>query len=392
MKTRLLFIFTLLFFFNYTNGQEKTVSDKIKIERDVELGKLTSELNESDRVIDSLQLSLTSVKGNKKKVESLEKLQVALEGRLKKLEEKPKTEIRLNGQLAFTELLSVQRDIKPADLFLKSQLFFTNLGDIGNINKYTVYTNWKVEYDKWYERKKSNNTVATLITNSLNIVSDISNKVPLYGSISQTITSGLTSIIGELGNRDKALKTKSPEMIQLFNMIGQFEQQKSIIDHEWDLINKELKQLKEENLVLLKDQFEYYDLSYTDFIEEYMKETIDNKRDLFKEKCREGINRKVESFENKNNNTWQRDVETYMYKVQSIRLRFGQLTNRMLSNIDSYKNLIKIYNKPSYPAEFTHKVSNLSSSLNEVRTTFYDSFNPVDYIEDSATMYIGTQK
>ena len=70
MKTRLLFIFTLLFFFNYTNGQEKTVSDKIKIERDVELGKLTSELNESDRVIDSLQLSLTSVKGNKKKVES----------------------------------------------------------------------------------------------------------------------------------------------------------------------------------------------------------------------------------------------------------------------------------------------------------------------------------
>lgn len=392
MKTKLLLFFTILLYSSISIGQEnKSISDQIKIERDNELNKLSNELEENDRIIDSLHLKLSTVTGNTSKVKNLEILQNALEKRLKKLEEKPKTEIRLNGQLAFTELLSVQRDIKPADLFVKSQTFFNNLSGISNVKKYDTYNNWKIEYDKWYQRKKESGNVISLINNSINIVSDITNKVPLYGSISQTITSGLTSIINGLGKKDKALKNQSPQMIELLNMIGQFEQQKSIIDYEWKIINQELEQLKKENLILLQEQLEYYNLSYSGFIEDYIKETTDRGRDKYKEKCRKAVNKKIEEFESKKNQTWLRDIKTYMYKVQSIRLRFGQLTNRMLSNIDSYQNLIEIYNKSKYPSEFTNKVSNLSSSLNAVRTTFYDSFIPVDYIEDSATMYIGME-
>lgn len=392
MKTNF-FIFTFLLFSIYSFSQEnKSISDKIKNERDAELTKLTKEDIRSKKIIDSLQLKLKTTTGNKNRIDALENLQDETEKRLKKLEVKQKTEIRLNGQLAFTELLSVQRDIKPAVLFLKSQNFFNNLGEIGNINKYNTYSNWKVEYNKWYERKKRNSDIANVINNSLNIVSDISNKVPLYGSISQTIISGVTSIVSGLRKKDKALKEKSPKMIRLFNMIGQFEQQKSIIDYEWELINEELKQLKEENLSLLKKQFKYYNVSYNEFVEDYMRATLDKDRDEFKEKCLVKIDKKIAELESKNNQSWLGDVETYMYKVQSIRLRFGQLTNRMLANIDSYKKLIEIYDKPSYPLEFTQKVSKLSNSLNDVRTTFYDSFNPVVYIEDSATMYIGVKK
>jgi len=392
MKTYL-FIFIFLISSICSFSQEnKSVSEKIKSERDAELSKLRNEDIKSKKIIDSLQLKLKSTTGNKNRIDALENLQEETENRLKKLEVKEKTEIRLNGQLAFTELLSVQRDIKPAVLFLKSQTFFNNLGDIGNINKYSTYTSWRVEYDKWYKRKKKSSDVANLINNSLKIVSDVSNKVPLYGSIAQTITSGLTSIINGFGRKDKALKEKTPEMISLFNIIGQFEQQKAIIDHEWELINEELKQLKEENLTLLKNQFKYYHVNYNEFVEDYMKATLDKDRDTFKENCLVNIDKKIAEFESKNNHDWLGEVETYMYKVQSIRLRFGQLTNRMLANIDSYKNLIKIYDKPSYPSEFTKKVSKLENSLNDLRTTFYDSFNPVVYIEDSATMYIGTKK
>lgn len=393
MKTKLLFILFIISFSSYNYSQEnKSVSEKIKIERDNELEKLTIEDLEAKRTIDSLQLILKSTTGYKKRIDGLESIQEKTESRLKKLEIKQKTEIRLNGQLAFIELLSVQRDIKPAELFLKSQSFFNNLGDISNIKNYDAFNEWNKEYTKWYNRQKKNNAVATIITNSLNIVSDISNKVPLYGSISQTITSGLTSIVSGLGKKDKALKSKTPDMINLLNIIGQFEQQKSIIDYEWALINEELKQLKKENKILLQNQFDYYSVNSVDFEEEYMKATLDKQRDAFKEKCLIKINEKIAQFEANKNKAWLGDVETYMYKVQSIRMRFGQLTSRMLSNIDRYKNLIEIFNKNNYPAEFTKKVSNLSKSLEDVRNTFYDSFNPATYIEDSATMYIGTEK
>jgi hypothetical protein len=393
MKTKLLFTFFLITFsINNYSQENKSVSEKIKIERDTELEKLTIEDMQTKKTIDSLQLKLKSTTGYKKRIDGLESIQEKTEIRLKKLELKQKTEIRLNGQLAFTELLSVQRDIKPAELFLKSQSFFNNLGDISNIKKYDAFNEWNLEYVKWFERQKKSNAIASIITNSLNIVSDISNKVPLYGSISQTITSGLTSIVSSFGRKDKALKSKTPEMIRLLNMISQFEQQKSIIDYEWELINEELKQLKKENKSLLENQFNYFNVSSDEFEDEYMEATLDRERDEFKEKCLLKINEKIAQFESEDNKGWLGDVETYMYKVQSIRMRFGQLTNRMLSNIDSYKNLIEIFNKDNYPIEFTKKVSNLSNSLEDVRNTFYDSFNPVTYIEDSATMYIGTKK
>ncbi|TYP98210.1 hypothetical protein C7447_103381 [Tenacibaculum adriaticum] len=391
MKIKLFFLllFTLHVVTSFSQ-EEKSISDQIKIERDTELGKISNELNANDKFIDSLRLKLSNVSGNTKKVDGLKKLQIALEQRLKKLEEKPKTKIRLNGQLALTELLSIQRDIKPADLFLKSQTFFNNLGEIGDVSKYNAFRSWKVEYDKWYKKKKSSSEVITLINNSINIVSDISNKVPIYGSISQTITSGLTSVFSSIGNRYKELKNKTPEMINLLNMISQFEQQKSIIDYEWKLINKELEQLKSENLNLLKTQLKYYDLSYEEFLNSYLTETLENKRDDYKENCRKAINTKIAKLEINKDDSWLGDIETYMYKVQSIRMRFGQLTNRMLLNIDKYNDLITVYNKPSYPLEFTTKISSLSSSLKNVRSTFYNSFNPIVYIEDSATMYIGS--
>lgn len=393
MKTKLLFTFFLIIFsINYYSQEDKSVSEKIKIERDNELEKLTIEDIRAKKTIDSLQLILKSTTGYKKRIDGLESIQEKTETRLKKLELKQKTEIRLNGQLAFTELLSVQRDIKPAELFLKSQSFFNNLGDISNINNYDTFNEWNLEYIKWFSRQKKSNAVASIITNSLNIVSEISNEVPLYGSIYQTITSGLTSIVSGFGRKDKALKSKTPDMISLISIIGQFEQQKSIIDYEWELINEELKQLKEENKTLLKNQFDYYSVNSDEFEKDYMKATLDKHRDDFKEKCLIKINEKIAKFEIDKNKSWLGDLETYMYKVQSIRMRFGQLTNRMLSNIVRYERLIEIFNKDSYPNEFTKKVSTLSESLEDVRNTFYDSFNPVTYIEDSATMYIGTER
>ena len=81
-----------------------------------------------------------------------------------------------------------------------------------------------------------------------------------------------------------------------------------------------------------------------------------------------------------------------MFKVQSLRLRFGQLTSRMLVNMDQYENIISVYSDSTrFPAEFTTQINGLNNSLKTLKNKFYASYNPAKYIEDSAVMYIERQ-
>lgn len=193
------------------------------------------------------------------------------------------------------------------------------------------------------------------------------------------------------GSKDKELATKTVSMIQLINAISQFEQQKSIIDYEWEAINKELELLQKENTQLLKDQMEYFGLNINSYKKNYLDETLDSKRENYKNECRKAISEKLISLDSDANTKgiWLGQVETFMYRVQSLRLRFGQLTTRMMSNIENYEQLIMVYSNSSlFPAEFTTSIASLNNSLKSVKSKFYSSFNPAKYIEDSAVMYI----
>ena len=377
--------------FAQNDSLRSIIADQIKNERNEELNILRTELKRNESEISKLteELSAISKRKTKEKVEAMEKLQVALDNRIRFLEESPKTEIGFNGQLAFTELLSIQRDIQPADLFLQSQNFFSEMGTISNLQDYENFKSWKKEYDDYYERKKGSDKTLEFVNKSLGLVTDASNKVPLYGSIVNTATSGISTLLTSLGSRHKELAEKTPDMLELLSTIGQFEQQKSIIDHEWTLINKELEQLKEENIELLESQLDFYGLDRDSYKKEYLKATLDHDRDEYKQECRKQIQSSLADMDKDPNSKWLEDVEIYMYKVQSLRLRFGELTSRMLNNIDKYQELIAIFSDNSkFPIEFTNKLANVSSSLQSVRSTFYKSFNPAKYIQDSTIMYL----
>lgn len=377
--------------FSQNDSLRIIIADEIKSERNEELNILRTELKRNESEISKLteELSAISKRKTKEKVEAMEKLQVALDNRIRFLEESPKTEIGYNGQLAFTELLSIQRDIQPADLFLQSQNFFSKMGEISNLQDYQDFKSWKKEYDDYYERKKGSDKTLEFINKSLGLVTDASNKVPLYGSIVNTTTSGISSLLGTLGGRHKELAEKTPDMLEILATIGQFEQQKAIIDHEWILINKELEQLKEENTELLESQLDYYGMDKDSYKKEYLKATLDNDRDDYKRQCREQIQSSLAEMDKNPNSEWLEDVEIYMYKVQSLRLRFGELTSRMLNNIDKYNELIAIFSdNKKFPVEFTNKLASVSTALQSVRSTFYKSFNPAKYIQDSTIMYL----
>lgn len=380
-------------------GQAQTeITEQIKTDRDNQLKELNEKLKNNEEIVNRLteKLAATDNKtaSDKEKIEDLEKLQFALDNRLKILEEGPKTKINLNGQLAFTELLSIQRDIQPLELFLSSQSFFDQLGNIGKIQQYKSFASWKGEFDKWYDKEGKTDAMSSLLQNSLALISSSSSIVPLYGTMVNTAISGVTSLMGTLGKKEKELYDKTPEMLRILTVSSQFEQQKSIIDHEWKLINQELEQLQKENTLLLDEQMNYFSIDKQRYESRYLRATLDSEREQFKNECRKSISNKLATLDKSpdTKGKWLGQVETYMYKVQSLRLRFGQLTTRMLANIDQYESLLKDYSDTGkFPIEFTSKIMAMNSPLNNLRNKFYSSFNPAKYVEDSAVMYIERQ-
>lgn len=396
LKTSLLLIIGLISI-GFVQAQTE-ITEQIKTDRDNQLKELTEKLKSNEEIVNRLTEKLAAAdninSSEKEKIDDMEKLQFALDTRLKILEEAPKTKINLNGQLAFTELLSIQRDIQPLELFLTSQSFFDQLGNIGKIQQYKSFASWKSEFDKWYEKDGKTDAMTGLLNNSLTLISSASSVVPLYGTMVNTAISGVTSLMGTLGKKEKDLYDKTPEMLRILTSSSQFEQQKSIIDHEWKLINQELEQLQKENTLLLEEQMKYFDISKQRYESRYLKATLDSDREQFKNECRKSISDKITLLDKspETKGKWLGQVEIYMYKVQSLRLRFGQLTTRMLANIDQYESLLKTYSDPGkFPIELTTKIAAMNSPLNNLRNKFYSSFNPAKYVEDSAVMYIERQ-
>jgi|GEM_PF-452434 len=395
-KTSLLLFFFLI---SAAIGQAQTeITEQIKTDRDNQLKELNEKLKNNEEIVNRLTEKLAATDNNtasdKEKIVDLEKLQFALDNRLKILEEAPKTKINLNGQLAFTELLSIQRDIQPLELFLTSQSFFDQLGNIGKIHQYKSFASWKTDFDKWYEKDGKTDAMTGLLQNSLTLISTASSVVPLYGTMVNTAISGVTTLMGTLGKKEKNLYDKTPEMLKILTISSQFEQQKSIIDYEWKLINQELEQLQKENTLLLDEQMNYFAINKQRYENRYLRATLDSEREQFKNECRKSISEKIATLDrsSETKGKWLGQVETYMYKVQSLRLRFGQLTTRMLANIDQYESLLQNYSDSGkFPLEFTSKIIAMNNPLNNLRNKFYSSFNPAKYIEDSAVMYIERQ-
>jgi len=389
MKHLLLFVLALAIV-SISIAQDNTISEQIKTERDVELNSLQNDLVKNQITITNLteELSKLSKKQYGKKIELQDKIQKELDKRIKILEESPKVKIKSNGQLAFTELIKIQKDIQPAKLYLSSNGFYSKLGKFDNLQNYTEFTSWQLEYNDWYEKKKGKNLTFDFIDNSISLISDASNGIPLFGSISQTVTSGITLILSNLKNRDKDLISKTPKVLVLLNSIGQFESEKSILDNEWKTIDSELRELQSEYKVLVDNQITFYGIDKVKY-NTFLSATLDADIDNFKVYSRERILDKLQSLESGNNQNWMGSVETYMYQVQSIRIRFGELTGRMLNNIEKYEKLFSKYTDPNkFSSEFVAKAKDLKIDLAQVKENFILQFKPNKYIEDSAVMYI----
>ena len=253
---------------------------------------------------------------------------------------------------------------------------------------YPAYEAWFKEYQEWYERKKGKDNWLDLINKSITVLNEPASNVPLYGSLFQTFSTGITSAMEIVGGTGRDLRDQTPAMLNVLNTASQFSQQQSIIDNEWTSINEELNKLEDEYKRLLEEQAKYYGLDMS-AVKQYQNATLDSERETLKNNFRKAINNRISKWEKEGNKDWLTEVERFMVKTQSLRQRFGQLTLRMKSNIGKYQELITQFSKnDAFADEFRTKLLELQSSIDQVDSNFNAVFNPSKYIEDSAVMYI----
>jgi len=370
-------------------GQDQ-VSEQIIKERDSLLLNLNKQLEDNAIKLKSLQGEFSDLNPNRtsQRLGSLDSIISKQENRITLLENSRKIQLKLNGQLAFTELMSIHRDIKPSNLLLSSQEFFSKIAAINNPMNYPAYEAWFKEYQKWYERKKGKDNWLDLINKSITVLNEPASNVPLYGSLFQTFSTGITSAMEIVGGTGRDLRDQTPAMLNVLNTASQFSQQQSIIDNEWTSINEELNKLEDEYKRLLEEQAKYYGLDMS-AVKQYQNATLDSERETLKNNFRKAINNRISKWEKEGNKDWLTEVERFMVKTQSLRQRFGQLTLRMKSNIGKYQELITQFSKnDAFADEFRTKLRELQSSIDQVDSNFNAVFNPSKYIEDSAVMYI----
>lgn len=370
-------------------GQDQ-VSEQIIKERDSLLLNLNKQLEDNAIKLKSLQGEFSDLNPNRtsQRLGSLDSIISKQENRITLLENSRKIQLKLNGQLAFTELMSIHRDIKPSNLLLSSQEFFSKVAAINNPMNYPAYEAWFKEYQEWYERKKGKDNWLDLINKSITVLNEPASNVPLYGSLFQTFSTGITSAMEIVGGTGRDLRDQTPAMLNVLNTASQFSQQQSIIDNEWTSINEELNKLEDEYKRLLEEQAKYYGLDMS-AVKQYQNATLDSERETLKNNFRKAINDRISKWEKEGNKDWLTEVERFMVKTQSLRQRFGQLTLRMKSNIGKYQELITQFSKnDAFADEFRTKLLELQSSIDQVDSNFNAVFNPSKYIEDSAVMYI----
>jgi len=383
-------VIAICFLVALPSSAQDQVSAQIIKERDSLLLNLNKQLEDNAIKLKSLQGEFSDLNPNRtsQRLGSLDSIISKQENRITLLENSRKIQLKLNGQLAFTELMSIHRDIKPSNLLLSSQEFFSKIAAINNPTNYSAYQSWFKEYQDWYERKKGKDNWLDLINNSLTVLNKPASNVPLYGSLYQTFSTGITSAIEIVGGASRDLRDKTPAMLNVLNTASQFSQQQSIIDNEWRSINDELNKLENEYNRLLEEQATYYGLNMA-LVKQYQNATLDSERETLKNNFRRAINTKIGAMEKEHNKEWLTEVERFMVKTQSLRQRFGMLTLRMKSNIAKYNELIVQFSKNELlPEEFRSKIKELQSSIDQVNANFNAVFNPSKYIEDSAVMYI----
>jgi len=388
----------MLFLMAITIAANSQITDSLnneKLLREKILNDIQQNLEKKNQVFDSTILHINERVDNldsaikvttsvKVKADKLVERVQALEDKQKAQDLNEMNIYQANYQSAIVNLVSMQREIKPLILFNTTREFFTQLADAGNPMNYAGYTKWFNQFKDFVKANKQKESMLTVSNNLLSFSGSAAQAVPVVGPISSVLFSGMSTYVNSLGKKEKELRTESEKMITLTAKVGQFDYDKSEVEHEWKLITDELNNLQKIYSKSLEKNLNMLLVDANDFNQNFSQESDAEKRYQYLTALRQKASDYVAEQKSKSPKDWKENVYNEMMAIQSLKMRFGQLTFRINENIVKYAD---VFNKYKDDEDIGGKMTALQNKLNELKDTFDKAFDPLDYINSASKMY-----
>ncbi len=396
MKKHILLIVTVILSINFSSAQiysedrTSNVTDEVLKELNRERALLSQNLEfrikEIDSKITTLDESIKNTNSASEKVEKLLERVKYLEQRQEEIDKNSISVYKYNYSSAVLNLSSMEREIKPLNLFNTSREFYSTLDRISNPMNYEGYQEWFGKFQEYVKEEQEDDARLAALNHMIEFTGNLAEGTPFTGVFAGSLFDGISQFINSLNRRDKELRKQSMEMLKVTTSISQFTHDKDLIETEWQGINKSLNELKDlQNEAMEDNLVNILGVNMKDFQEHFTNETDAKKRTQYMLDISKIAENKIVEEREKNPENWKQEYHDQMLQVQNLKIRFGMLTFRILENLNKYEKLIAKYEKDPYLDE---EMKQLKLKLDLVRNSFESTFNPQEYIKASNEMYI----
>ncbi len=368
------------------NSLKQSLLKSIELKTDSLNNNLGTKLSDLDMRIQMLDQSMEATTNERQLVDKLVERVKLIEDFQQAEKESELNIYKGNYQSAIINLVSMERELKPLILFNTAREFFTTLNNIGNPTQYPGFNDWYKGFQSYVKENEKSNATLGVVSNLMNLTGSLSAGTPIFGTFSQTLFMGMSTYVDNLGSNKKTqdLRDRSQKMFELVTEIGQFTNDKDLVETEWEAINVELEELKSLYESNLEKNLGILGINRAEFDRRFTLENDANRRYQYLNELTETISRKVTEEKNQNPKNWKNTFYYEMSEIQSLKIRFGTITFRISENIGKYNDLIVKYKNSQYMG---NRIVELETKLLSLQNSFDKTFSPLDYINSATKMY-----
>ena len=367
---------------------EKSVREKIlnEIQQNLDLKNkaIDSTIVKLDNRVGKLDSVLKMTGNPRERIDRLvERVQV-LEEKQKAIEQNEINVYEANYQSAIINLVSMDREIKPLMLFRTTKDFFNALTETGNPVTYDGFNQGFEKFRVYIDKTKDNNATLKAVSEVISATGNISFGVPIVGAYSQLLFSGMAEYVNSIGHKKRDMKTEAEKMFAITTTLSQFTTDKNQIENEWEGITESLEEMQVYYDSVINRNMRMLNTDMADVTNNFTRQSDACRRYAYLTSLRQKAGDYVLDRKKKDPKDWKENIYYQLMDVQSIKIRYGDITYRVTHHINKYNVLIAKYK--SNKVIGTH-VARLDEKLNLLKSTFDDTFEPIQYVHAATRMY-----
>jgi hypothetical protein len=242
------------------------------------------------------------------------------------------------------------------------------------------FENFRVYVDKTKESNATLKAVSEVIGASGYVTSGI----PIVGAYSQLMFSGMAEYVNSIGHKRRELKVEAEKMFAITAALSQFTTDKNLIENEWDGITESLDEMQAYYDTMVNNNLKMIKIDRCEFTNQFTHQGDASKRYIYLTTLRKQAADYVLDMIKKDPKDWKENIYYQLMGVQYLKVRYGEITNRIKHHINKYNSIIVKYNNNK---QIGSHISTLGDKLNQLKSTFDDAFEPEQYVHSATQMY-----